>query len=1439
MSSERKPGVDAEYRDLLPASPGVVHRLVAEHIETHRHFPESARLRDLGAERSLVQDYSGRVVFELLQNALDRATEEIEVRWDPDRGQLEVANDGRAISTEAPRGGRGDLTALLTLHTSSKSARDSIGNKGVGFRSVFASSNVVEVCSRAADGGWWGLRLHHPARLEPEDQTWTKDEVASFYSPEPWQTEEHRTHCTVIRLRDVRNPGAIGASVAELQDGPLTFLERRGAPGLRIRLISGDVEVTHVLGQNNGLVTRERSLPLSEGVRSSTGLDLDVGEVRVLWRPVDERPREASVARGSRYWSYLPTEQPAGFGVQIHASFYLSNSRRNLALRRLQAGDRGEDPAGWNARLVELAADCIVELWKDPTVCTSVDFWRQATPSACECPHLKLAVARRLWTSGAALFEEMSRASFPPLQLWPLQRYRDYFDAISSWADFAYRHQAELGGRARYLRVRDLLARAQASEAPVLPIIAADPQDGEVLPQPPLDARPLVAGQQGTRRGPDADRIYELRFDPERPVHLPAAVRAQRTFVTTFDPSVDSNLAPQGLLPFDRLEILAQLQPGGGPEENAELLRAAVDLARQEARGGPGSLLQRARLSDGGAAWRFVPVTENVNRAGFGLAGLHVPTVDGGWARAADCGTARGPWPVVDRIRLAAVLGVEPKHGAVDDTELLLGLTPIPLGDTGARDLPPELPLDTGNDLLRDWRRFGRFLDLESGGDLRLALNTCRWVGALEGLQLEHGPEGDTSPYRPIDLWHQQAGRGFTTQLLPRLVLESGTRPMWLQQIGIRNPTSEGNSRTRLLAAIERLRRIDAQVMYNQQRDLIEVYRALVASLLTHDDPPPIPLLVRPVDEKGRREPVRWARPDERVWHEPDRADREALQSFTGVLHWVVRKQAGKRLGNLGLHHFKVERTSVHHRGDSDGELEQALREALTEALPDMLAASVASHLDFDVDDALQRFTSATLRHYDDVWIEWECDGKIGRQGEHDQGDVFLSTLDDGRVELCFDGPESPLARCAYPLSELMAGNRAFGPLYRDALHAWLAHSKDQGASVQRFRREQGLGERDVLDMRDRVHASVMPPGDRAAWVAALGEILSRFGELADPLDVGMTVRPQSFKTARPVHEDVVQAAVAGLPRVQPHVDFYHPHGIQLQLEQVDRLRLLAEMAAQHPGEWTEANLVTWKQKLDQPLPSEDDERRFLGFDAAAALRRRLGLPKLPAEFTADAMSFAAGQIPLRALPTASRAGLTLRRLAADSVDPQARDARSDDDFLRQARRRAQGGKRAEDAVLNLAVSEAVVWRRDDPAGFEAAFEHVARLFDARDGNKARARFDAATTEGNMRRFLHVAEYVGNVGFDVLVPSAGRLLLVEVKRVSALRGAAFFLSENERRQALRHREAGLDWRLWLVAGSGESLDATSIIEPFDQHAAPLAAMANDGLRPGEWFFVLG
>ena len=90
----------------------------------------------------------------------------------------------------------------------------------------------------------------------------------------------------------------------------------------------------------------------------------------------------------------------------------------------------------------------------------------------------------------------------------------------------------------------------------------------------------------------------------------------------------------------------------------------------------------------------------------------------------------------------------------------------------------------------------------------------------------------------------------------------------------------------------------------------------------------------------------------------------------------------------------------------------------------------------------------------------------------------------------------------------------------------------------------------------------------------------------------------------------------------------------------------------------------------------------------------------------------------------------------------------------------------------------------------------------------------------------------------MLVPRDRRFLLVEVKRVAQLKSGRFFVSDNERRRALEYRQRDLGWRLWLVSSDGKSRDVTEVMDTFDKHSDALQILANDGLRPGEWMFVL-
>lgn len=101
----------------------------------------------------IARDYDGRFLIELMQNSYDAhspgAEGEIAVHFAADRGEtgvLYVANKGKPFDY-------GDFRAIAELAQSTKPPGQGIGNKGVGFKSVFLISNAPSIYSASSVGG--------------------------------------------------------------------------------------------------------------------------------------------------------------------------------------------------------------------------------------------------------------------------------------------------------------------------------------------------------------------------------------------------------------------------------------------------------------------------------------------------------------------------------------------------------------------------------------------------------------------------------------------------------------------------------------------------------------------------------------------------------------------------------------------------------------------------------------------------------------------------------------------------------------------------------------------------------------------------------------------------------------------------------------------------------------------------------------------------------------------------------------------------------------------------------------------------------------------------------------------------------------------------------------------------------------------------------------
>lgn len=146
-------------------------------------------------------DYHGRFVVELLQNASDQAASaglrESSVTIVRTSEFVALANQGIPFNDAG-------LRSITSLGLSTKNPQDAIGNKGVGFKSVFQVSESPEVYSSRSSTEWYGeahglmfkLSLTPFARPESEDtaRTMVAEQLAGLNALDSTITVERVLH---------------------------------------------------------------------------------------------------------------------------------------------------------------------------------------------------------------------------------------------------------------------------------------------------------------------------------------------------------------------------------------------------------------------------------------------------------------------------------------------------------------------------------------------------------------------------------------------------------------------------------------------------------------------------------------------------------------------------------------------------------------------------------------------------------------------------------------------------------------------------------------------------------------------------------------------------------------------------------------------------------------------------------------------------------------------------------------------------------------------------------------------------------------------------------------------------------------------------------------------------------------------------------------------
>jgi hypothetical protein len=403
----RQESVEANVR--VPRDTSEVKQVFENHYDYFADKAGEVATQQQSGETAIRREYSGRVVFELLQNALDRANERVEVRLVPsdvtgEEHVLVVANDGLPVRVnrnyeyrdQSDLAGedrqRSDFNSLCSVHTSNKSSEDSIGTKGIGLRSVFSLETHVRVWSRFADrDDWWGLEMHSPLDLPTWEERRTDPAVArgieeflndvvlppisdgelrpSYHFPLPIAAETappsfgDETDLSTVVAVPVPDKHAeqVTESITEFRDRHLLFTGLD--PGNRDVTVrfqtpeesfslptwsSGATEAS--VDWHDWSITHWQSEALSELAEEAEYESSEPGAA-IAWPPVHQSARgDEGSGTESVVYGYLPTLIDGPFGADLQGDFQLSIDRTNIRY--------DDDVMGpYNEQLVQIGAE--------------------------------------------------------------------------------------------------------------------------------------------------------------------------------------------------------------------------------------------------------------------------------------------------------------------------------------------------------------------------------------------------------------------------------------------------------------------------------------------------------------------------------------------------------------------------------------------------------------------------------------------------------------------------------------------------------------------------------------------------------------------------------------------------------------------------------------------------------------------------------------------------------------------------------------------------------------------------------------------------------------------------------------------------------------------------------------------------------------------------
>ncbi len=149
-------------------------------------------IRDLNREKSTKDDYNGRVILELLQNAVDQAIdgETVKIFISLENNELIIKNTGEPFDFE------GVKSVMKSDHSPKAEDQNTIGYKGLGFRSVINWSHDISIYSHDLS-----IRFSNNFRKQYFEKNGILDETALLVAPQIIENIDQDGYDTIIKIK--------------------------------------------------------------------------------------------------------------------------------------------------------------------------------------------------------------------------------------------------------------------------------------------------------------------------------------------------------------------------------------------------------------------------------------------------------------------------------------------------------------------------------------------------------------------------------------------------------------------------------------------------------------------------------------------------------------------------------------------------------------------------------------------------------------------------------------------------------------------------------------------------------------------------------------------------------------------------------------------------------------------------------------------------------------------------------------------------------------------------------------------------------------------------------------------------------------------------------------------------------------------------------------